>query len=97
MDSENKRKLTELEIINAITDIWYNDNIISKETIIKLFKVTGISSKLDGTEDSLIIQHEEICEEITSPQDFINDENELNDLIEHIEKERIKKNYQKNE
>ena len=48
-------------------DIWCNDNIISKEIINKSFKVTGISSRLDGTEDSLIIQHEQICEEITSP------------------------------
>ena len=82
LDTQNKRKPSELDIINAITDLWYNENFITKEIIIKSFKVTGISSKLDGTEDNLIILHNEICEDIFSPKDFLSEEKELADIIE---------------
>ena len=93
LDTENKRKPSELDIINAITDLWYNENFITKEIIIKSFKVTGISSKLDGKEDNLIIQRNEICEDIISPKDFLSDEKELTDIIELTE---IYKNKKKN-
>ena len=51
--------------------------------------------RLDGTEDYLISQHEEISEDIFSPQDFINDDKELNDLIELTETFKNKKIEQK--
>ena len=93
LNNENKVKPSEIDIINAVTDIWYNDNSITQDIIIKSFKSTGISSNLDGSEDNLIIHHEEICDEIVSPYNLISDEKELNQIIENVENER-KKNYE---
>ena len=64
---------------------------ITKDIIIKSFKVTGISSNLDGSEDNLISHHEEICDEIISPYELITEEKELNEIIQKIENERKKK------
>ena len=64
---------------------WYKK---TKDSIIKSFKVTGISVYLDGSEDNLIIHHHEICDEIISPLDVnINDE-EFKRIKENVEAEK---------
>ena len=55
IDNENKRKPTEIDIINEVVDLWYDDNKITNELIIKSFKVTYISVNFDGSEDNLNI------------------------------------------
>ena len=39
IDNENKRKPTEIDIINEVIDLWYDDNKITNESIIKKFKL----------------------------------------------------------
>ena len=41
LENQNKKKLSEEDIINAIEDIWFNENYITKEQIIKSFKITS--------------------------------------------------------
>jgi len=38
-------------LLKWINECWYDSNILKKEMIVKSFLVTGISNKLDGTED----------------------------------------------
>lgn len=58
-DTSKEESLSEARqrIINDIADIWFKDskdyNYINKDMAIKSFKITGISNKLDGTEDYL--------------------------------------------
>ena len=60
IDNENQRRPTKIDFIDAVVNIW-NDNLkISKESIIKSFKVIIISGKLYGSEDNLIINHPEM-------------------------------------
>ena len=47
--------------------LWYDETIITKEQIIKSFKITAISSNFDGSENSLIIKHPEISDDIIVP------------------------------
>ena len=46
-----------IRILKDINELWYNTSnqyeYIKKEKIINLFKVTGISNKLDGSEDDI--------------------------------------------
>lgn len=66
-----QKKLSEEDIINAIEEIWFNEKYITKEQIIKSFKITGISSYLDGSENHLIKHNIEIGDEIIVPNDII--------------------------
>lgn len=50
----NIKNPNEIDIIEAINDIWYNNNDITREMIIKSFKITGISVKVNGEENNLI-------------------------------------------
>ena len=40
-------------MIQCVCDIWYDEQIISKEMVYKSFRETGIGNKLDRTEDTL--------------------------------------------
>ena len=96
IDNENQRRTTDRDIIDAVVDIWYDNLKISTESIIKSFKVIGISTKLDGSEDNLIIHHPEIWDEIVSPSEInINDE-EFNRILEKVEMEKKDKNTKTN-
>ena len=63
---------------------------ITIETIEKSFKVTGISIKLDGTENHLVKKNEEFSDEIIEPDNLINEE-EYFDLENFNKKEDNKK------
>ena len=41
LENQKKKKPSEEDIINAIEDIWFNENYITKEQIIKSFKITS--------------------------------------------------------
>ena len=49
--NKNKIKIKREVLLKWINDCWYDSNILKKEMIVKSFLVTGISNKLDGTED----------------------------------------------
>ena len=49
--NKNKIKIKREVLLKQINDCWYDSNILKKEMIVKSFLVTGISNKLDGTED----------------------------------------------
>jgi len=70
-------------IINAVVDIWYNDTLIKQSNIITSFKCTGISIKLDGSEQELVHKHNEICDEIIIPNDVVLNSNEIS-MVENI-------------
>ena len=38
-------------LMKWIIDSWYNNEIIKSNVVVKSFLVTGISNKLDGSED----------------------------------------------
>ena len=44
-------KVTREKIIDFIESVWYDDEIIKKKSIIKSFKITGISNNPDSSED----------------------------------------------
>jgi hypothetical protein len=67
----NSKKPTRDDIINAVVNLWYNDDLISWKNIISSFKCTGISVKLDGTEQNLIKKYDDVCNEIILPSDVI--------------------------
>ena len=61
--------------------LWYDETKIRKETIIKSFKMTGISTKLDGSDTNEISIPEIILDEILDPNEYIDqNENIMNDL-----------------
>jgi len=47
-------KVHKADIINWVGQTWYDDNIITKDTIFKSFKVCGLSNKTNESEDNLI-------------------------------------------
>ena len=49
----NADKVSRKQIIDFVYDVWYNKNIITKEMIIKSFKITGLSNKIDSSENYL--------------------------------------------
>ena len=57
-------------MISFIFDTWYDSNIIIKEIIYKSFRVTGISNKLDHSEDNLF----KSWSEMENEQLFINND-----------------------
>ena len=50
-------------MIQFICDTWYDDNLITKELVYKSFRVTGISNKLDRSEDDLFSAWKKMEEE----------------------------------
>ena len=56
--NQNTKKPSYNDIIEAVVNIWYDEKIITQNEIIKSFKVTGISNKLDGSENNMFIKHE---------------------------------------
>ena len=61
--------------------IWYNK--IKKDSIIKSFKKTGISIKMDGSENSMVDIPENIIENFDIPNELnINDNNNYINLDE---------------
>ena len=48
-------KLSRNKMIEFVCDVWYNNDIISKELIYKSFRVTGIANNLNHSEDNLFI------------------------------------------
>ena len=85
------KKPTEEDIINAIENKWFNDNFISKDLIIKSFKITGISSNLDGLENSIIKHNEEIRKEIIIPNDILLEDINFSDSENEIKSIKTKK------
>jgi len=59
IDHQNTRKHKDEEILDSIISIWYGDKDFTQEKIQKSFKVTGISTNLDGSEQNLVAKHEE--------------------------------------
>ena len=49
--NKDKIKIKRDVMLKWINERWYGINILKKEMIVKSFLVTGISNKLDGTED----------------------------------------------
>ena len=47
----NCQKTTHNDIIEFVDDAWENSEIITKEIIIKSFKICGISNSMDSSED----------------------------------------------
>ena len=56
-------KISRTKMIQFICDTWYDDNIITKEMVYKSFRVTGISNKLDRSEDDLFSAWKKMEEE----------------------------------
>ena len=89
----NSKKPTRDDIINAVVNLWYNDDLISQKNIISSFKCTGISVKLDGTEQNLIKKYDDVCVEIILPSDVIlNDDfiTEVENIYKDLEEKKIK-------
>ena len=59
----NSKKPTCFDIIDAIVSLWYNEDKIQKNNIIRSFKITGISINLDRTENYLVKKNSELCED----------------------------------
>ena len=49
----NHIKVSKIEVINWINEVWYDYNIIKKNMIFKSFKETGIRFNLNGSDKSL--------------------------------------------
>ena len=61
--------------------LWYDETIITKEQIKKSFKITAISSNLNGSENSLIMKHPEISDDIIVPEDFALNDIKIEDIL----------------
>ena len=53
--NQNIKKTSYNDIIEAVVNIWYDEKKITQTEITNAFKVTGISNKLDGSENNLVI------------------------------------------
>ena len=67
---ENKISPNDDEIIKHVVLNWYDDQTIKKETIIRSFKLTGISIKMNGEEKA----------QISFPEQFIDNLPRLDNL-----------------
>ena len=59
---DTKGRVTQKDPINWVRDIWYDDRLCS-EVVRKLFKTTGITLTLDGSEDEMLICHNPLLED----------------------------------
>ena len=82
--NQNTKKPSYNDIIETIVNIWYDEKIITQNEIIKSFKVTGISNKLDGSENNMVIKNDELCDTIIDPETIIKNK-------DFLEQENIKK------
>lgn len=94
IDHQNTRKPKDEEIIDAIISIWYNDKDFNPEKIQKSFKVTVISTKLDGSEQNLVAKHEEISEEVINPKDVIIDDKDFFNVSNELSNNNISEELQ---
>lgn len=88
----NSKKPNRDDIINAVFNLWYNVDLISRKNIISSFKFTVISVKLDGTEQNLIKKYDDFCDEIILPSDVIlNDDfiTEAENIYKDLEEKKI--------
>ena len=60
----NTQKPKRDDIINAVFNILYVNDIISQNNIITSFKCTDISVKLDERDQHLVKKNDEVCDEI---------------------------------
>lgn len=98
IQTNNIRAPNENEIIEIFLKIWYDESKIRKDTIIKSFKMTGISTKMDGNNKNEIDLPEILIDETIEPQNFIDESNATmsdSDVIEmnEINKNRLKRNF----
>ena len=64
-------------LLEWILNCWYDDEIVKKQEISDAFKYCGISNNLDGSENDLIRNFDDIAEGVVK-QDFTKDENKEN-------------------
>ncbi len=57
-------KISRTNMIKFICDTWYSENIITKDMIRKSFKITGLTNKLDHSEDCLFQAWSKMKEEV---------------------------------
>ena len=70
-------------LLKWIIDSWYNNEIIKSDVIVKSFLVTGISNKLDGSEDEEFNGFEKINDIGFIEDDFTeNDKEDNNNIID---------------
>ena len=81
IEHKNEKKPSCEDIIDAVDMLWYDETIITKEQIIKSFKITAISSNLNGSENSLIMKHPEISDDIIVPEDFALNDIKIEDIL----------------
>ena len=58
-------------ILDWIVNCWYDDNIVKNKEIYDTFKYCGISNSLDGKENNLIRNFDQIAEGVVKP-DYVN-------------------------
>ena len=59
----HNEKVKKNQIIKWINDIWWDENIITKEMVRNSFLFTGISNRLDGSEDHLFKGYDDLEED----------------------------------
>ena len=81
-------KVNKEDIINWICDVWYDEKLITKSIIYNSFKFSGLSNKIEGSEDWMI----KISEFLKNKTNDVNEEDELltNDIRNTLENEDIK-------
>ena len=82
----NQKKMPKIKrevLLKWIIDLWYNNEIIKSDVIVKSFLVTGISNKLDGSEDEEFNGFEKINDIGFIEDDFTeNDKKDYNNNID---------------
>lgn len=89
----NIRPPFEEDIIEMFVKIWYDETKIRKDVIIKSFKTSGISTKMDGSDKNEINLPEIIIDEILDSEEYINLNNSImndSDISEMNESNRIR-------
>ena len=84
LNNQYIRRQTEEEIIDQVLDIWYDDNFITREEIIKGFQDTGIGAEIKNFKEKY---DDEISESIWDSQDDYGDsmiDNLVNDVDNKI-------------
>ncbi len=72
--NKNIHPPSENDIIDNFSDVWYNK--IKSESIINSFKKTGISVKMDDSENHLVNIPEIILKNFNNPEEYIQDFNQ---------------------
>ena len=76
INNNNSKEPTRENIIQFIHDIWYGESIITKEMIIKSFKICRISNSMDGSEDELFKWSDDIIPNIQMAEPICDFEDE---------------------